>query len=144
MSLQKLKTLAQSSAAHILAQYLQMFSFEKGLWTSVYYLVYIVCYFATKLYKDYTKWPKRRIYKHLDSVHTKIMWFHVKYLLIYSLIIQSACEIHPFYAIGAISHFSVVVWVIVRVCSVVLRRTVVGVDWRFDNLSGNNHQSKRL
>ena len=30
---------------------------------------------------------------------------------------------------------NVVVWVIVRVCSVVLRRTVVGVDWRFDNLS---------
>ena len=35
----------------------------------------------------------------------------------------------------------VVVWVIVRVCSVVLRRTVVGVDWRFDNLSGSHHQS---
>ena len=34
----------------------------------------------------------------------------------------------------------VVVWVIVRVCSVVLRRTVVGVDWRFDNLSGSHHQ----
>ena len=32
---------------------------------------------------------------------------------------------------------NVVVWVIVRVCSVVLRRTVVGVDWRFDNLSGS-------
>ena len=31
-----------------------------------------------------------------------------------------------------------VVWVIVRVCSVVLRRTVVGVDWRFDNLSGSH------
>ena len=31
--------------------------------------------------------------------------------------------------------------VIVRVCSVVLRRTVVGVDWRFDNLSGSHHQS---
>ena len=28
-----------------------------------------------------------------------------------------------------------VVWVIVRVCSAVLRRTVVGVDWRFNNLS---------
>ena len=26
-------------------------------------------------------------------------------------------------------------------CSVVLRRTVVGVDWRFDNLSGSHHQS---
>ena len=38
---------------------------------------------------------------------------------------------------------NVVVWVIVRVCSVVLR-TVVGVDWRFDNLSGSHHQSKRL
>ena len=37
----------------------------------------------------------------------------------------------------------VVVWVIVRVCSVVLRRTVV-VDWRFDNLRGSHHQSKRL
>ena len=36
---------------------------------------------------------------------------------------------------------NVVVWVIVRVCSVVLRRTVVGVDWRFDNLSGSHHQS---
>ena len=36
---------------------------------------------------------------------------------------------------------NVVVWVIVRVCSVVLRRTVVGVDWRFDNLSGNHHHS---
>ena len=33
----------------------------------------------------------------------------------------------------------VVVWVIVRVCSVVLRRTVVGVDWRFDNLSRSHH-----
>ena len=39
---------------------------------------------------------------------------------------------------------NVVVWMIVRVCSVVLRRTVVGVDWRFDNLSGSHHQSKRL
>ena len=39
---------------------------------------------------------------------------------------------------------SVVVWVIVRVCSVVLRRTVVVVDRRFDNLSGSHHQSKRL
>ena len=29
---------------------------------------------------------------------------------------------------------------IVRVCSVVLRRTVVGVDWRFDNLIGSHHQ----
>ena len=29
---------------------------------------------------------------------------------------------------------NVVVWVIVRACSVVLRRTVVGVDWRFDTL----------
>ena len=38
--------------------------------------------------------------------------------------------------------FCVVVWVIVRVCSVVLRRTVVGVDWRFDNLSGSHHQSR--
>ena len=27
------------------------------------------------------------------------------------------------------------------VCSVVLRRTVVGVDWRFGNLSGSHHQS---
>ena len=35
----------------------------------------------------------------LDSVHTKIMRFHLKYLLIYSVIIQSACEIHPFHAI---------------------------------------------
>ena len=35
----------------------------------------------------------------------------------------------------------VVVWVIVRVCSVVLRWTVVGVDWRFDNLSGSHHRS---
>ena len=35
---------------------------------------------------------------------------------------------------------NVVVWVIVRVCNVVLRRTVVGVDWRFDNLSGSHHQ----
>ena len=35
--------------------------------------------------------------------------------------------------------YIVVVWVIVRVCSVVLRRTVVGVDWRFDNLSGSHH-----
>ena len=34
-----------------------------------------------------------------------------------------------------------VVWVIVRDCSVVLRRTVVGVDWRFDNLIGSHHQS---
>ena len=34
---------------------------------------------------------------------------------------------------------NVVVWVIVRVCSVVLRRTVVGVDWRFDILSGSHH-----
>ena len=32
----------------------------------------------------------------------------------------------------------VVVWVIVWVCSVVLRRTVVGVDWLFDNLSGSH------
>ena len=48
------KSLRKSSAAHILAQYLQMFSFENGLWTSVYYLVYIVCYFATKL-KENTK-----------------------------------------------------------------------------------------
>ena len=32
-------------------------------------------------------------------------------------------------------------WVIVRVCSVVLRRTDAGVDWRFDNLSGSHHQS---
>ena len=38
---------------------------------------------------------------------------------------------------------NVVVWVIVRVCSVVLRRTVVGVDWRFDNLSGSHHQSDK-
>ena len=52
MSLQKLKTLAQSSAAHILAQYLQRFSFEKGLRSSVHYLVYIVCYFATKLIEN--------------------------------------------------------------------------------------------
>ena len=29
---------------------------------------------------------------------------------------------------------------IVRVCSVVLRRTVVGVDWLFDNLSGSHRQ----
>ena len=36
--------------------------------------------------------------------------------------------------------FNVVVLVIVRVCSVVLRRTVVGVDWCFDNLSGSHHQ----
>ena len=36
---------------------------------------------------------------------------------------------------------NVVVWMIVRVCSVVLRRTVVGVDWRFDNLSGSHHYS---
>ena len=35
----------------------------------------------------------------LDSVHNKIMRFHLKYLLIYSVIIQSACEIHPFPAI---------------------------------------------
>ena len=35
----------------------------------------------------------------------------------------------------------VVVWVIVWVCSVVLRRTVVGVDWCFNNLSGSHHQS---
>ena len=34
---------------------------------------------------------------------------------------------------------NVVVWVIVRVCSVVLRRTVVGVDWGFNNLSGSHH-----
>ena len=34
----------------------------------------------------------------------------------------------------------VAVWVIVWVCSVVLRRTVVGIDWRFDNLSGSHHQ----
>ena len=34
----------------------------------------------------------------------------------------------------------VVVWVIVRVCSAVLRRTIVGVDWHFDNLSGSHHQ----
>ena len=38
-------------------------------------------------------------------------------------------------------YVTVVVWVIVRVCSVVLRRTVVGVDWRFDNLSGSHHQT---
>ena len=38
----------------------------------------------------------------------------------------------------------VVVWVTVRVCSVVLRRTVVDVDWRFDNLSGSHHQSRVL
>ena len=30
---------------------------------------------------------------------------------------------------------------IVRVFSVVLRRTAVGVDWRFDNLSGSHHHS---
>ena len=30
---------------------------------------------------------------------------------------------------------------IVRVCSVVLRRTVVGVDRRLDNLSGSHHQN---
>ena len=30
---------------------------------------------------------------------------------------------------------------IVRVCSVVLRRTVVGADWRFDNLSGSHQHS---
>ena len=28
---------------------------------------------------------------------------------------------------------------IVRICSVVLRRTVVGVDLRFDSLSGSHH-----
>ena len=39
---------------------------------------------------------------------------------------------------------NVVVWVIVRVCSVVLRRTVVGVDWCFDNLSGSHHQSEAI
>ena len=44
----KNQTLAQSSTAHILSKFLQTFSFEKGLWASVYYLVYIVCYFATK------------------------------------------------------------------------------------------------
>ena len=33
---------------------------------------------------------------------------------------------------------NVVVWVIIWVCSVVLRRTVVGVDWRFNNLSGSH------
>ena len=38
----------------------------------------------------------------------------------------------------------VVVWVIVRVCSVVLRRTVVGVDCRFDNLRGSHHQSSMM
>ena len=36
----------------------------------------------------------------------------------------------------------VVAWVIVRVCSVVLRKTAAGVDWHFDNLSGSHHQSK--
>ena len=36
------------------------------------------------------------------------------------------------------------VWVIVRVYSVVLRRTAVGVDWRFDNLSGSHHQSMMM
>ena len=36
--------------------------------------------------------------------------------------------------------YYVVVWVI-RVCSVVLRRTVVGVDWHFANLSGRHHHS---
>ena len=40
----------------------------------------------------------------------------------------------------AAKEISVVVWVTIRVCSVVLRRTVVGVDWRFDNLSGSHHQ----
>ena len=35
----------------------------------------------------------------LDSVHTKIMRLHLRYLLIYSVISQSACEIHPFHAI---------------------------------------------
>ena len=30
---------------------------------------------------------------------------------------------------------------VVRVCSVVLRRTVVGVDRHFDNLSGSHHQN---
>ena len=35
---------------------------------------------------------------------------------------------------------NVMVWVIVRVCSVVLIRTVVGVDWGFDNRSGSHHQ----
>ena len=34
----------------------------------------------------------------------------------------------------------VVVWVIIWVCSVVLR-TVVGVDWCFNNLSGSHHHS---
>ena len=32
------------------------------------------------------------------------------------------------------SWVNVVVWVIVWVCSVVLRRTVARVDWRFENL----------
>ena len=40
----------------------------------------------------------------LDLVHTKIMRFHLKYLLIYSVISQSACEIHPFHAILPRSH----------------------------------------
>ena len=46
-----------------------------------------------------------------------------------------------FYVVTYMYTDCVVVWVIVRVCSVVLRRTVVGVDWRFDNLSGSHHQS---
>ena len=36
---------------------------------------------------------------------------------------------------------NVVVWVIIRVCSVVLRRTVVSVDWHFDNMSGSHYHS---
>ena len=53
--------------------------------------------------------------------------------------------IHTFIQFIYLFHFAnklhVVVWVIVRVCSVVLTRTVVGVDWRFDNLSGSHHHS---
>ena len=94
-TLPKNQTLAQSSIAHILARFLQMFSFEKGLWTSVYYLVYVFCYFATKHKEKHQMTNTWR----LDSLNTKIMLLHVEYLLIYSVIIQSACEIHPFHVI---------------------------------------------
>ena len=48
LSLSKKSYFSSKFDSIYLAQFLQMFSFEKGLWTSLYYLVYIVCYFATK------------------------------------------------------------------------------------------------
>ena len=67
--------------------------------------------------------------KQVDSTFRTLNWFIMQTRYIYN-----SERFEPRWV-------NVVVWVIVRVCSVVLRRTVVGVDWRFDNSSGSHHQS---